>query len=78
LNNRIYVERRFENLNCTNLSKLMLESRKKLMNENNKSFYPLDMFEIIHHPDHGCRNLKGLNLGNPTAHSNMLFDGLLK
>jgi hypothetical protein len=31
-----------------------------LMNENNKSFYPLTMFEFIHHPKYGCRDLKGL------------------
>jgi hypothetical protein len=31
------------------------------MNENNKSFYPLDMFDFIHHPEYGCRDLKGLN-----------------
>jgi hypothetical protein len=30
------------------------------MNENNKSFYPSDMFEFIHHPKYGCRDLKGL------------------
>jgi hypothetical protein len=30
------------------------------MNENNKSFYPSDMFEFIHHPEYGCRDLKGL------------------
>jgi hypothetical protein len=30
------------------------------MNENNKSFYPSDMFEFIHHPEYGCRNLKEL------------------
>jgi hypothetical protein len=30
------------------------------MNENNKSFYPSYMFEFIHHPKYGCRNLKGL------------------
>jgi hypothetical protein len=30
------------------------------MNENNKSFYPSNMFEFIHHPEYGCRNLKGL------------------
>jgi hypothetical protein len=30
------------------------------MNENNKSFYPSDMFEFIHHPEYGCRSLKGL------------------
>jgi hypothetical protein len=30
------------------------------MNENNKSFYPSDMFEFIHHPKYGYRNLKGL------------------
>jgi hypothetical protein len=29
------------------------------MNEN-KSFYPLDMFEFIHHPEYGCHELKGL------------------
>jgi hypothetical protein len=31
-----------------------------LMNENNKSFYPSDMFEFIHHPKYGCRDLKGV------------------
>jgi hypothetical protein len=30
------------------------------MNENNKFFYPSNMFEIIHHPEYGCRDLKGL------------------
>jgi hypothetical protein len=30
------------------------------MNENNKSFYTLNMFEFIYHPEYGCRNLKGL------------------
>jgi hypothetical protein len=30
------------------------------MNENNKFFYPSDMFEFIHHPKYGCHNLKGL------------------
>jgi hypothetical protein len=30
------------------------------MNENNKSTYSLDMFEFIHHPKCGCRDLKGL------------------
>jgi hypothetical protein len=29
------------------------------MNENNKFFYPSDMFEFIHHPEYGC--LKGLS-----------------
>jgi hypothetical protein len=33
-----------------------------LMNEKNKSFYPLDMLEFIHHPEYGCRDLKGLIL----------------
>jgi hypothetical protein len=60
LNNRIFVERSFENLHCTNLSKLMEESIQILMNENKKSFYSLDMFEFIHHPEYGCRDLKGL------------------
>jgi hypothetical protein len=32
------------------------------MNENNKSFYPSNMFEFIYHPEYGCRDLKGLNL----------------
>jgi hypothetical protein len=32
------------------------------MNENNKSFYPSDMFEFIHHLEYGCHNLKGLNI----------------
>jgi hypothetical protein len=31
-----------------------------LMDENNKSFYPLDMFEFIHHLEYGCRDLKRL------------------
>jgi hypothetical protein len=31
-----------------------------LMNENNKSFYPLNLFEFIHHLQYGCLNLKGL------------------
>jgi hypothetical protein len=26
----------------------------------NKSFYTLDMFEFIHHLEHGCYNLQGL------------------
>jgi hypothetical protein len=30
------------------------------MNENNKSFYPSNMFEFIHHPEYGCRDFKGL------------------
>jgi hypothetical protein len=30
------------------------------MIENNKSFYPSDLFEFIHHPEYGCGNLKGL------------------
>jgi hypothetical protein len=62
LNNRIFVERSFENLHCTNLSKLMQESIQILMNENNKSFYSSDMFEFIHHPKYGCCDLKGLNV----------------
>jgi hypothetical protein len=32
-----------------------------LMNENNKSFYPSNMFEFIHHPEYGCHDLKGLS-----------------
>jgi hypothetical protein len=24
------------------------------MNENKKSFYPIDMFKFIHHPKYGC------------------------
>jgi hypothetical protein len=31
-----------------------------LMNENNRSFYPSNMFEFIHHPEYGCCDLKGL------------------
>jgi hypothetical protein len=31
------------------------------MNENNKSFYPLNIFEFIHHPEYGCLDLKGLS-----------------
>jgi hypothetical protein len=60
LNSRIYIERSFENLHYTNHSQVMYESTQILMNENNKSFYPLGMFEFIHHPKYGCRNLKGL------------------
>jgi hypothetical protein len=30
------------------------------MNNNNKFFYPSDRFEFIHHPEYGCRDLKGL------------------
>jgi hypothetical protein len=30
------------------------------MNENNKSIYPLDMFEFIHHPKYGCHDHLGL------------------
>jgi hypothetical protein len=29
-------------------------------NENNKSFYPRDMFEFIHHPKYGCCDHKRL------------------
>jgi hypothetical protein len=57
LNNRIYVEKNFENLHYINLSKLMKKSTQYLMNEHNKSFYPSNMFEFIHHPEYGCRNL---------------------
>jgi hypothetical protein len=32
------------------------------MNENNKSFYPSDVFEFIHHSKYGCHDLKGLNI----------------
>jgi hypothetical protein len=28
------------------------------MDENNKPFYPSDMFEFIHHPEYGYRDLK--------------------
>jgi hypothetical protein len=42
LNNGVFAERSFENLYYTNLSKLMQESIQILMNENNKSFYPLN------------------------------------
>jgi hypothetical protein len=31
------------------------------MNENNKSFYPSNMFEFIHHSEYGCHDLKGLS-----------------
>jgi hypothetical protein len=37
------------------------------MNENNKSFYPSDMFEFIHHPKYGCRDLRGLIQCNITS-----------
>jgi hypothetical protein len=38
----------------------MEESIQFLMNENNKSFYPSNMFEFIHHLEYGCRDLKEL------------------
>jgi hypothetical protein len=60
LNNRIFVERSFENLHCTNISKLIEESVQFWWIKNNKSFYPSDMFEFIHHPEYGCHDLKGL------------------
>jgi hypothetical protein len=56
LNNRIYVERSFENVYCINLSKLMYEYIQILVNENNNLFYPLDMFEFIHHPKYECHD----------------------
>jgi hypothetical protein len=56
LNNGIFVVRSFENLHYTNLSKLMQESIEILMNETSESFYPLDMFEFIHHPQYGCHD----------------------
>jgi hypothetical protein len=31
------------------------------MKDYNKSFYPSDMFEFIHHPKYGCCDLKGLS-----------------
>jgi hypothetical protein len=37
------------------------------MNENNKSFYPSDVFEFIHHSKYGCHDLKGLNASWPNA-----------
>jgi hypothetical protein len=37
-----------------------------LIKENDKSFYPLDMFEFFYHPRYGCCNLKGLNDTNET------------
>jgi hypothetical protein len=50
------------------------------MNENNKSFYPSNMFEFIHHPEYGCRDLKGLipvfNKNSPWAHTESKFDVL--
>ena len=39
------------------------------MNENNKSFYPSDMFEFIHHPEYGCCNLKGLSHARALIHA---------
>jgi hypothetical protein len=50
------------------------------MNENNKSFYPSNMFEFIHHPEYGCRDLKGLilffNKNLPWAHTESELDVL--
>jgi hypothetical protein len=57
LNNGVFAERSFENLYYTNLSKLIQESIQILMIENNKSFYPSNMFEFIYHQEYGCRNL---------------------
>jgi hypothetical protein len=53
---RIFVERSFENLYNTNLSKPTQESIQTLMNENDKSFYSRDMVEFIHHPKYGCHD----------------------
>jgi hypothetical protein len=47
----------------------MQESTQIFMNENNKSFYPSNMFEFIHHPEYGCRDLKGLNTKPKTMES---------
>jgi hypothetical protein len=46
------------------------------MNENNKSFYPLDMFEFIHYPEYGCRDLKGL-MWTSLLQNYWKLDGLL-
>jgi hypothetical protein len=58
----------------------MQESIQFLMNKNNKSFYPLDTFEFIPHPEYGCRNLKGLipvlNKTSPRAHTELELDML--
>jgi hypothetical protein len=43
----------FENPYNANAFKLKEESKKIWMNGNNKSFYPRDMFEFIHHPKYG-------------------------
>jgi hypothetical protein len=48
------------------------------MNENNKSFYPSDMFEFIHHLEYGCRDLKWLieeYVKKPSAHGTSTFNG---
>jgi hypothetical protein len=47
------------------------------MNENNKCFYPSDMFEFIHHLEHGCPDLKGLNLVLEGSSKNKKNKGIL-
>ena len=42
-----------------------------LIKENNKSFYPLDMFEFFYYPEYGCCNLKGLNDTNEIKKNNI-------
>jgi hypothetical protein len=44
------------------------------MNERNKSFYPSNMFEFIHHPKYGCRDLKGLTWHNFLLFSKKIFE----
>jgi hypothetical protein len=38
------------------------------MKENNKSFYPLDMFEFVHHLEYRCCDLKGLMFISKWSH----------
>jgi hypothetical protein len=61
LNNRIFVDMSFKNPYYSNVSKLINKFISIWMNENNKSFFPRDMFQFIHHPKYGCRDHLGLN-----------------
>jgi hypothetical protein len=58
LNNRIFVEKSFENLYYTNLSKLIQESIQILVNENNKSFDPSQSKCLIRVPKKLVSTLK--------------------
>jgi hypothetical protein len=48
------------------------------MNENNKSFYPSDMFEFIHHPKNGRRDLKGVKFLDLFIFEKLIFPTMSK